>query len=105
MKSMSEAAVVEKIVRSGKGGGRRRTPGVMGSGGTDGRRRRAEDSGKMDLAQETGCSRTKINREVKDGNIPGGALRENNKPRGNVILQQTGLDYLKRKGGKDKKDR
>ena len=55
-----------------------------------------------DLVQETGCSQTTINDDVKHGNIPGGALRENNKPRGNVILQQTGLDYLKRKGGKDK---
>jgi hypothetical protein len=57
-----------------------------------------------DLVQETGCSQTTINADVKRGNIPGGALRENNKPRGNVILQQTGLDYLKRKSGKDKKD-
>ena len=56
------------------------------------------------LVKETGCSRTTINSDVKNGNIPGGALRENNKPRGNVILQQNGLDYLKRKGGKDKKD-
>ena len=55
-----------------------------------------------DLMQETGCSRTTINEEVKNGNIPDGAKRENNKPRGNVILQQAGLDYLKRKGRKDK---
>lgn len=58
-----------------------------------------------DLAHETGCSPTTINAEVRNGDIPGGAVRENNKPRGNVILQQTGLDYLKRKGGKYKKDR
>lgn len=55
-----------------------------------------------ELAKETGCSRTTINDEVRTGQIPGGAFRENNKPRGNVILQQTGLDYLKRKSGKDK---
>jgi hypothetical protein len=58
-----------------------------------------------DLAKETRCSRTTINDEVRNGSIPGGALRENNKPRGHVILQQIGLDYLKRKSGKDKKDR
>ena len=55
-----------------------------------------------DLMQETGCSRTTINDEVKNGNIPGGASRENNNSRGDVILQQAGLDYLKRKGRKDK---
>jgi hypothetical protein len=55
-----------------------------------------------DLVLETGCSRTTINSDIRDGTIPGGAKRENNRPRGNVILQQTGLDYLKRKGGKDK---
>ena len=54
------------------------------------------------LVQETGCSQTTINDDVKNGSIPGGAFRENNKPRGAVILKQTGLDYLKRKGGKDK---
>ena len=58
-----------------------------------------------ELAQETGCSRTTINDEVKNGDIPGGAFRENNRPRGNVILQRIGLDYLKRKGGKDKQER
>ena len=55
-----------------------------------------------DLMQETGCSRTTINDEVKNGNIPGGASRENNNSRVDVILQQAGLDYLKRKGRKDK---
>ncbi len=58
-----------------------------------------------ELMKETGCGRTTINVEVKNGNIPGGASRENNKSRGNVILKQTGLDYLKKKGGNDKKDR
>lgn len=53
------------------------------------------------LVQETGCSQTTINTDVKHDNIPGGALRENNKTRGNVILKQIGLDYLKRKGKKD----
>ena len=55
-----------------------------------------------DLMQETGCSRTTIKDEVKNGNIPGAASRENNNSRGDVILQQAGLDYLKRKGRKDK---
>lgn len=58
-----------------------------------------------DLVLETGCSRTTINDEIKRGEIPGGASRENNKPRGKVILQQIGLDYLKGKSGKDKNDR
>lgn len=58
-----------------------------------------------DLARETGCSRTTINAEVKNGTIPGGARRENGNPRGDVILQQIGLDYLKRKGGRANDDR
>lgn len=53
------------------------------------------------LTKLTGLSRTTLNDELKNGNIPGGAERENGKPRGHVILTDEGLDYLKRKGDKN----
>ncbi|APZ96935.1 hypothetical protein [Fuerstiella marisgermanici] len=49
------------------------------------------------LMKDTGCSRTTINDEIRNGTIPGGASRENNSPRGNVLLTAAGLEYLKRK--------
>jgi len=53
------------------------------------------------LITMTGLSRTTLNYEIKNSNIPGGAERENGKTRGHVILSDEGLAYLKRKGGKN----